>query len=95
MQACCLEVSRVAGAWRECDFNDKKGNYREGCTYLRREEVNIINKLCSLEMLLRYEVLYIQPKSQEWKLRMLMASLRNIILLIMFTGSHHCQDPFQ
>jgi len=62
----------------------KKGNYREGCTYLRREEINIINKLCSLETLLRYEVLYIQPKSQEQILHILVASLTNIILLITF-----------
>ena len=71
----------------------RKGNYREGCTYLRPEEVNIINKLCSLEMLLRYEALYIQPKSQERKLRILIASPTNKILLIVFNGSHHCQDP--
>jgi len=71
----------------------EKGDYREGCTYLRREEVNIINKLCSLEMLLRYEVLYTQRKSQKRKLRILIASPTNISLLIIFTGSHHCQVP--
>jgi hypothetical protein len=57
-------------------LTNKKENYRDDCTYLRREEVNIINKLCSLEMLL-----YIQRKSQERKLHILMASPRSIILL--------------
>jgi hypothetical protein len=58
MQACCLEGTGVAGAWRECDVNKQtnkqtKKNYRDGCTYLRCEKVNIINKSCSLKMPLR------------------------------------------
>ena len=26
LEACCLEVSGVAGVWRECDFNQNNNN---------------------------------------------------------------------
>jgi hypothetical protein len=32
VQACCSEVSRVAGAWWVCDFNQQQENYPDGRT---------------------------------------------------------------
>jgi len=34
LQACYLEFSRAAGAWRECDFNQQQEIYPARCTDL-------------------------------------------------------------
>jgi hypothetical protein len=31
LQECYLEVSGIAGAWKECDFNQRQETYPGGC----------------------------------------------------------------